>query len=435
MIILTYLYDFAIFLLSLKVNDKMKKIFILFMATMGLMLGGANISHASQGFIVLTISAPPPISPPRGLPPIPENGVSPTNNPPPPPGHLPVPPSTTNTARPVPTQTSQEGDTARAEVSYSLQVLSDMLQAEVDRISNSVGREMAITLLNTDNSQYKQFISSGILKMDEQEFSAHDHSLSALLHEGGRFNYTQTPICYILFDPKRGEQLWNGFIVPLGDVSHLQTGAAFLIAHEVGHCLDGLERGRRLNQRPSWRASDARELGLWPDAVRDSFGEQFSKDAYLQNPRLVSRHLTQQQYQERAADAFASFWIMRLGADDKSLDVLQKIRNRFSPDRPHFTSPVYPLVKNNATHANRQERVDVIWSMARDVQVRVGVDSQAIDASKRQKKPVLDPYNVKYVVTSHGPVRVDSDGNPVEGARQNRNTGQNFNSLPRFGGN
>lgn len=376
------------------------------------------------GFLVVNTAfaqiAPPTSLPPSSLPPLPTNITIPSQDSQPlPQVQAPVEP----TAPPV------------QNLVYNPAEVTGMLQKEVQRLAQAVAPSFTVVLLPTDDPMYKHFVSSGLLKMTDGEYAQHDYGLGGMMVQGGKVNTTTSDVCYVLYDAQRGEQLWKSFIVPLAEGNHPQTGAAWLIGHEVGHCLDQRERSKKINARLSWRADEAQSLGLWPNAVRKTYGNTFSKDAFLTQPWNLLKQPAQQQYGERVADIFATFWTLKLGADPKLLNVARDIRSKVSPSAAHYTSPVFDAVKENASFATRQVRVDVIWDIARNVQKSVGVSAQADNANPgnpSNETPSGPPKVVRWIVTSRGPVPVDIYGNVIPQSN-NLPQQQNFKNLPRFG--
>lgn len=364
--------------------------------------------------------APPTSLPPSSLPPLPTNITIPKQD------ADPLPPA----------QTSVEATQAPQSMGlYNPTELNSMLQKEVQRLAQAVAPSFTVVLLPTDDPMYKHFVSNGLLKMTAGEYTQHDHGLSGMMVQGGKVNTTTSDVCYVLYDAQRGEQLWKSFIVPLAEGNHPQTGAAWVIAHEVGHCLDQRERSKKINARLSWRADEAQIIGLWPNAVRKTYGATFAKDAFLTQPWNLLKQPSQQQYGERVADIFATFWNLKLGADPKFLNVARDIRSKVLPSAAHYTAPVFDAVKDNASFATRQVRVDVIWDIARNVQKSVGVSSQADNANPgtpSNDAPSGPPKVARWIVTSRGPVPVDIYGNVIPQAN-NLPQQQNFKNLPRFG--
>lgn len=376
------------------------------------LLGMANASYAQIG--------PPTSLPPSSLPPLPTNITIPKQDP------LPLPP-----AQPPVEQTSAPQTMG----AYNADELTAMLQKEVQRLAQAVAPSFTVILLPTDDPMYKHFVSNGLLKMTAGEYAQHDHGLGGMMVQGGKVNTTTSDVCYVLYDAQRGEQLWKSFVVPLAEGNHPQTGAAWLIAHEVGHCLDQRERSKKINTRLSWRADEAQSIGLWPNAVRKTYGTTFAKDAFLTQPWNLLKQPSQQQYGERVADIFATFWTLKLGADPKVLNAARDIRSKVSPSAAHYTAPVFDAVKENASFATRQVRVDVIWDIARNVQKSVGVSSQADNANPgdgNTTTPSGPPKVARWIVTSRGPVPVDIYGNVIPQSN-NLPQQQNFKNLPRFG--
>jgi len=368
--------------------------------------------------------APPTSLPPSNLPPLPKNVLLPTE---------------AVTLPPVQEQTPAQLDVAATPAVYNSGELTKMLQKEVQRFAQAVAPAFTVVLLPTDDPMYKQFVAGGLLKMTAAEYAQHDYGLSGMMIQGGKVNTTTSDVCYVLFDASRGEQLWKTFVVPLNTNNHSQTAAAWLVGHEVGHCLDQRERSQKINTRLSWRAEDAQALGLWPNAVRKAYGTSFAKDAFLAQPWNLLQEPSQQQYGERVADIFATFWTLKLGANPQLVNVVRDIRSKVSPAAAHYTAPVFDAVQQNASFATRQVRVDVIWDLSRNLQKQLGVTAQADSAAPRiagansgTTQPSGPPEIARWIVTSRGPVPVDAYGKVIP-QQSSTPQPQNFKNLPRFG--
>ena len=378
---------------------------------------------------------PPPTStPPTSLPPIPRDMVLPrVNLPPLPPANQP-PVGTPGTAPAVTQEAVAEADP------YAPELLEGMMEAEIQRLNQALAPTMKAVLLRTDNPQFRQYVASGLLQMSSREFAKHDHGLAGMVAVGGKHNGVQTPVCYVLFDAERGEGLWKQYIVPLKQVSHPQSGAAWLMGHEVGHCLDQMDRSGKINKRLSWTADQAIGIGLWPQSIANAYGTNFSKDTFLADPYRLYAQPGQQQFGERVADAFATLWMMKLGGTVKAVEILREQRLRMDPSKPHFAGPVFDLSLDQRERALAMGRVDALWNTARDIQRKAGVspETNSVDAGflAGRKQPAEDPKNrkiVRWVVTAQGPVPLDADGNVVPQSVPLHTIPKNFNQLPRFG--
>ena len=375
---------------------------------------------------------PPPSLPPSTLPPIPEGGI-----------HLP----TTNIPSP-PSYLSKNKKNDNQYLSSAQQDISDtfddnhflsMLSLEIKRLNAAEMPTFSVKLLKKDDPSYQQVIMMQRTN-SRNEFAAtrYEYGLTATMVTDGRMNGVDGSVCYIVIDTTQDKILWDKFIVPLQHISNPQSGAAWLMGHEVGHCMDQLERSNGLHSDMGLTIDldKASSLGLFPDAVKKAYGSVFSKDAYNANPEKVYQYASQQQFGERVADAFATLWMMKLGANPETIDVLKNIRAQINHEQSHYTAPIFDLVKKNYNYASRFNRVDLLWDEARKIQQQAGVSSQSLSVTP-QSDNGDEPEGggekvVKFIITSRGVVPVDAQGRELP---QSKNTPAplNFDNLKKFG--
>lgn len=376
-------------------------------------------------------SLPPPSAPPASLPPIPgqSNPSGPVGAPPPPSA---LPSTQVATQAPTPGALPPGFDPA-----FDANRLEQMLMAETTRMQSAVAQQFHLALLRTDDPQFQAYVASGLLKRDVNEYAETEHGLSATLIMGGSYNGRPTPVCYVLYQPNQSEHIWNKFVVPLARDNHPQTGAAYLIGHETGHCLDQHQRFYQLSRKLKWESDEMTALGLRPEAVYQVLGGSFSKAALNQRMGDVLRHPAQRQFTERVADAFAVAWVLKLGANKPAvMQALRVERGKHGPAGSHSTGPILDYITQNLADVTRVQRVDVLWDFARNTQIKVGIDPATLTAVAHQDQPSghdqSEPKISHWVVTSRGPVPVDKNGNEIPQENQRR-SGRNFNDLPRFG--
>lgn len=314
-------------------------------------------------------------------------------------------------------------------------LLENILNEEVRRLKNSIDA-FNIVLLDINNPTYRRFISMGILKMTDNQFSRHSHGLSGMLAKSGN-----EQVCYILLDKTKGRNLWDMFIKPMSLNNHPSTGAAWITGHEAGHCLDQLDRVKYMNNRLSWNVNNSKVIGIHPRAIVDTYNKDlFAKAAYYQDPRKLLENPVQQQFAERAADIFATFWVSKLGANDNFIDVIKNERARLNPASPHFTAPVYDKIREKLKDTNNMNNLYDIWMETRNLQYSIGVSQEVLRINRNEVSQILKnddptPRIEKWEVTSRGPVPIDQYGNRFiqEKTQQERPAIRNFNQLKRFG--
>ena len=382
---------------------------------------------------------PPPTVAPRELPPIPSG--RPTGLPPIP-GVLPpstLPPST---------------DAQAADSTFDADRYWAMLDAEAQRLQQAVHPMFSIVVLRTDEPVYQQYVANGLLRVSVDQYAHNEHGLQATVVHGGKMNGQVGAICYVMAQPERAKGLWSEFIVPMGRASHPQSGAAYLMGHEVGHCLDQFERQAKLGTRGRWEAADAAALGLYPEAVRAAIGPQVTRASYYASVRALSTHPMQRQFEESVADAFGTMWLMKLGGSQAAVDIILKDRARIMASAPHHTTLAVQAVAGHKGDIERSVRIDTLWPIARRVQQEAGLTPEAIHVAQNWTLPVAQPVAVagtpvqaqpvavptapqtpqiaRWVVTAKGPVAYDAQGREVP-QEQLTPKARDFRDLRRFG--
>lgn len=125
-------------------------------------------------------------------------------------------------------------------VAQRLQVGADWLNASMSAFGGGT-RPLRAQLLPMDVGNYKDFVR---LAYPEDEIGANlgEPGLSAFFQAGARVDQQVSDVCYLLYNPKARSHLLDQFIEPHARVAPQGRGSvvpyAFLVAHEVGHCLD-----------------------------------------------------------------------------------------------------------------------------------------------------------------------------------------------------
>lgn len=297
------------------------------------------------------------------------------------------------------------------------QQLTHMFQTEIDRLNQVLTPNFTLVFLPMDQDGYKQFVAQGLLKLDMEHFKSYETGLSGLMVKSSYMNNRKKDMCYILYDSHYAESLWKMFVVPLNTHNDTHTAAAWLIAHETGHCFDQWERENMILLKSTWTPHEAFVLGLWPPSTQNIYGSSFNKYTYLQNPQALSQNSAQQQFQERVADSFATLWTLKMGSDPKLIADIASIRSQLAFTDPHYTTPVFPLISQNYTYALNQNRLDQLWKIAREIQQKVGVDPHI--------KETTDSVNS----STSSSILSEQPHQPSP----QRQTPRNFNDIPRFG--
>ena len=233
---------------------------------------------------------------------------------------------------------------------------------------------MRIVFFDTEDPVVRQFASQGLLKQSENNFVHQTHGLAAFLIKNSKINNVAQNACFIVYDKRFGGHLWRNFIAPFDKEGVPQAGTDFLVAHELGHCLDIQEKDEALVKGVQ-DLSKLASLGIAPSAwQRVASNKPLTRDAFFANIMPLSQDTAYQQYQERVADAFAYLWSARnLPASFDLKGVLNKTRGVQSPWSSHATSPVF----EGLSFAGKPV-LATMWQVARKQQVKVGTDPSVV---------------------------------------------------------
>lgn len=295
-----------------------------------------------------------------------------------------------------------------------------LFQEELARLQKGIPFAKLV-LLDTSQAAYRYYAAAGLLKEDEVSFTRLESGLAAAAISGGAVDGSAQPVCYVLYSPDQAGSVYRNFVTPIAKVADARSAAAFLMAHEVGHCLDHFERHDRLGKKMIWNTADLAPLGLAPAAVQRVFGDTMATGAYFSRGLDLYLDNAQRQYEERVADLFGMAWVWRLGGTQAVLDALIESRSHANAWDAHATVPaLVALGKDKAALANTASVADV-WALARQIQLQVGVDPSLGAGSEHALNP-MGKYLQKPTEAAPEPDR------PLPQPQ-----GQDFNDLPRFG--
>lgn len=298
--------------------------------------------------------------------------------------------------------------------------LEPLLREEAARLERGLDGRMRLLVLRTDDPVLKSYVAAGLMHIPEETYARMENGLAALAVLNGKLNGQTHPVCYILFHPERSHSSQNAFYRPIAEVADARTGAAFLAAHEVGHCLDRLEREMRIKKEMKWPAAKAEYLGLQPYAFARVFGEQMASGAYPNKLNDLYSDVAQRQYEERLADAFAVLWVWRLGGAQAVLDKVTEVRRRDLPKNAHATAPILDEVAKHKNDLATARTLDDVWALARKLQQQVGVDA------------VLGPGST----VAHNPLAMDIKRMKQEDKQKptaQQPASKQWQAIPRFG--
>lgn len=241
--------------------------------------------------------------------------------------------------------------------------------------------------------------------------------------------------CMIILHPDDGARLWSRFIAPLAQVSHPDSGAAFLVGHAMAHCLEAQSR-MGLDAKMTWGPDQTPLLlgmDIWPAAAWVAYGSPMNKDAYWANPALLNKNPAQQQFSERGADSLGAAWMFKLGGDAQAMKALEANAAALAAGQAHATGPVWPILKGQEDAFRSAQRLPELWGMAQAVRNQVGVSTTAQETADNGAPPDQTGDVRHWKVTASGLIPVDDKGNIIPGAKP-AGAPINFNQLTPFGG-
>lgn len=378
----------------------------------------------------------PPSAPPTSLPPLPSKTPMGTGILPP----LPAPQQSTPEQEGGTNNSYEAGQSKEPSMQdrntvakYDAEKAHQLLQKEVDRLSKAIptSLDMRVVFANSQTDVYRQQMALGNIPTTTIVDS--EQPVKGTLKMGNALNSNQPNICYVVFDPTRGEQHHYTDWQPMADAGHAQTPYAFAVGRAVGRCLDTLERNTILTRRLQWKAQDTIQLGLLPSAVQQTYGNQFAKAQFLSQPERIFAIPSQQQHTERVVDAFALAWIMKLGAGMPSVEFVVQQKKKLPASSPLHTHSTVEIMSKQGNEISRLNDVALLWNLAKQARAFQGVTQEVMTNTMETVAP--DNEIARYIVTPNGLVPVNSKGQPVQ--QPNRatpiNQRRDFNSIKRFG--
>jgi hypothetical protein len=347
---------------------------------------------------------------------VPENTIPVSNN----------PLGTTKLEPPVtflkPRLQTAQGQEARNQtlLSQGVKDLNAAMKIETERFDRLLGQRFSVSLLNTEDGLVRQFIANGVLKMNPDIYTRMESGLASIYVANGKINGQARPVCYVLNNPARAGHLWRSF-VPEDDKGEkaVQWAASYLVAHEVGHCLDRLQR-EAYTQKGQWNAEQLQGIGIPVAAFNRTFGagRTITAKEYSDQQVVLNRDGGLMQYQERVADAFAVLWMMANKSPNEHLKPIWDTRNRVASHgvhHAHATTPTLQKAYALGMEIKTMPNMDTLWGLARQAQIQGGIDATLegnsklvhADAEGREAAPNTKPGEISKNGTLPAVVRFD----------------------------
>lgn len=311
--------------------------------------------------------------------------------------------------------------------------LSDQFVEHMRNAGNkflSIGIPMKIVIVNTDDYEMRRFVANNILRSNKNNFESVDTGLTSILSLNTKSNNSEVPVCYIVLKNEQQKDLMSKYVQPLSKITDEKTVAAYLVAHQVSHCMDNLERFKQLPKAASWFPEDAKKIGLSSAAVRRLYPYGMTYNQYSRTTMHLYDDIGQRQYQERIGDIFGLYLTLFAGYDDKIIDGMIKLRTGIKNDSSHNTYEAIKNIKADFLSADKKN-VKTLWHSARQVQnfkdidpsLRYGAPESVYKASLNKNSDLSESSITEEFDPDKKPVNkeVKSD-QPV-----------NFNTVPHFG--
>lgn len=304
--------------------------------------------------------------------------------------------------------------------------LNEAMKAEISGFNVLLESQFAVVGLSTDDPHMRNFIANGVLRMNPDIYTRMESGLASLYVANGKLNGQSRRVCYVLSNPERARHIWRSFVAKgEKDDAAIAWAAKYLVAHEVGHCLDRWQRSS-YTQGNEITQGQLGLMGVPAVAFERTFGagRTVSDKEYRDQQVVLYRDGALLQYQERVADAFAVLWVMGQKIPNDNLKPIWDTRNRIAANGVHHAHATTPaLQKAYAFGMNLKTLPDLqtLWDMARKSQIAAGVDPSLgrgstlvhADAEKREAAPGAKPGEISDKGVMPSVIR--------------------FNKLPKFG--
>lgn len=237
----------------------------------------------------------------------------------------------------------------------------------------NIGLPMRVVIVDTEEFELRRFVATNILRANSNNFESIDTGMTAILSLNTKMNDNIIPVCYVVLKNDQQKDLMDKYIYPLSKISNMDSIAAYLVAHEVTHCMDNLERYKVLPKSTTWFPDTAKNVGLSPDAVRRLYPYGMTYNQYSRTVMHLYKDLAQRQYQQRIADIFGLYLTLFSGYDPKIVDGVIKLRQGLDSSSSYNTYDAIKNIKSDYSYIGKSN-VKTLWDSARQLQVDKGVD-------------------------------------------------------------
>lgn len=307
----------------------------------------------------------------------------------------------------------------------------DYMKQAANKFLN-LGIPMKVVIVDTEDYELRRFVANNVLRSNKNNFESIDTGLTSILSLDNKMNKNEIPICYIVLKNDQQKSLMDQYIRPLSNTVNEKTIAAYLVAHQVSHCMDNLERFKQLPKVSTWFPDDAKKVGLASSAIRRLYPYGMTYQQYARTTMHLYDDLAQRQYQERIGDIFGLYLTVFAGYDESIFDGIIKLRDRLAKNSSHNTYDAINNIKADYISADKLN-IKTLWQSARKLQTYKDVDSSLqYGANENMYKASLN----KNQDLSESSITEEFDPKKKQEKKSDPNSKPvNFNTVPKFGEN
>lgn len=297
----------------------------------------------------------------------------------------------------------------------------DALKKETQLMMLS-GLPMKVVLVPSRDDLMYQFMLSDVAKGSEDRlrYKKFDDGIFSVLGMP-LINGKKIPMCYLIFD-NMIEDYANKILTPLQNRVGKEATASLVVGHNVGICLDELERQRKVNTKNTWFANEVHQIGLYADSFQSIFPRGMKANIFPLKEREITSTNSQRQYQQRVADGFAVLWAYNRGYKN-AYEAFIEVKDYVNPTSTHYIVPALKGLKQKLI-AMRTNTLTLsnIWKIARQNQKTVGVEKKIKESYEMDYMPQIS--ELKQDKSS-----VNMRGLKTAGEMRNMNTLKNMNQV------
>lgn len=237
------------------------------------------------------------------------------------------------------------------------------LGAEAERWNLALEGRMTVVLLDTDQPVFQRYVATGLLRIQAQTHTHLDTGLAAVFVGQGLKDGREHPVCYVLVRASRAGSVYRAFAQGAQWPQAPWAGYAFLMGHEVGHCLAHHTRLGLAGQKAPALTSRA-----W--LVAPAHWAAPTTPAQARQQALAAEGRPEQaQVSERLADAMGALWTQRAGVPVDWLASVHAVRSRERPRNAHATAPVLEALARPESQAAMEaaDSLAALWALAQQV--------------------------------------------------------------------